>query len=72
MHVKKDSHYLHINFEVAYMYTDHGSKVHQKIYSAFGLDWENKSQKTAKIRNRYNQLPHTTEDTIWQSDENTI
>ena len=31
----------------------------------------NKS-KEAKIRNRYNQVPHLTQETTWQSDKNTI
>ena len=30
-----------------------------------------KVRKTAKIRNQYNQLPHLTLDTTWESDENT-
>ena len=29
-------------------------------------------QKVAKIRNRYNQVPHLTQDTTWESDKNTI
>ena len=28
-------------------------------------------RKNAKIRNPYNQIPHLTQDTIWESDENT-
>ena len=28
-------------------------------------------KKKAKIRNRYNQVPHLTRDTIWESDKNT-
>ena len=28
--------------------------------------------KRAKIRNRYNQAPHLTQDTTWESDKNTI
>ena len=31
----------------------------------------NKVSKKAKIRNRYNQLPHLTQDTTWESDKNT-
>ena len=27
--------------------------------------------KKAKIRNRYNQVPHLTQDTTWESDKNT-
>ena len=28
--------------------------------------------KRAKIRNRYNQVPHLTQDTTWESDKHTI
>ena len=28
-------------------------------------------RKNAKIRNRYNQIPHLTQETIWESDKNT-
>ena len=31
-----------------------------------------KVSKEAKIRNRFNQVPHLTQDTIWESDKNTI
>ena len=31
-----------------------------------------KVRKTAKIRKRYNQLPHLTQDTTWESIKNTI
>ena len=31
-----------------------------------------KVRKTAKVRNRYNQAPHLTQDITWESDENTI
>ena len=31
-----------------------------------------KVQKVAKIRNQYNQVPHLTQDTKWESDKNTI
>ena len=34
------------------------------------IDWVEVSKK-AKIRNRYNQIPHLTQDTIWESDKNT-
>ena len=30
-----------------------------------------KERKRAKIRNRYNQVPHLTQDTVWESDKNT-
>ena len=30
-----------------------------------------KVRKKDKIRNRYNQLPHLSQDTTWESDENT-
>ena len=30
-----------------------------------------KVRKTAKIRNRYNQLPHLAQDTTWESDKKT-
>ena len=30
-----------------------------------------KAGEKAKIRNRYNQIPHLTQDTIWESDKNT-
>ena len=29
-------------------------------------------KKKVKIRNRYNQVPHLTKDTIWESDKNTV
>ena len=29
-------------------------------------------RKEAKIRNRYNQVPHLTQDTTWESNKNTI
>ena len=32
----------------------------------------NKVRKKAKIRNRYNQAPHLTQDTTWESNKNTI
>ena len=36
-------------------------------------EYKNKDQsKEAKIRNRYNQIPHLTQDTTWESDKNTI
>ena len=31
--------------------------------------WEFKIRKAAKIRNRYNQVPHLTQDTTWESDK---
>ena len=31
-----------------------------------------KVRKAANIRNRYNQVPHLTQDTRWESDKNTI
>ena len=31
-----------------------------------------KIRKAAKIMNRYNQVPHLTQDTTWESDKNTI
>ena len=31
-----------------------------------------KVRKTAKIRKRYNQIPHQTQDTTWESNKNTI
>ena len=31
-----------------------------------------KVRKVAKVRNRYNQVPHLTQDTTWESDKNTI
>ena len=30
-----------------------------------------KVRKKAKVRNRYNQVPHLTQDTIWESHKNT-
>ena len=30
-----------------------------------------KASKKAKIRNQYNQVPHLTQDTTWESDKNT-
>ena len=30
-----------------------------------------KVKKKAKIKNRYNQVPHLIQDTIWESDKNT-
>ena len=32
----------------------------------------NKVRKAAKIRNRYNQVPHMTKDTTWESDKNKL
>ena len=40
-----------------------------------GLRYEaglNKVRKVAKITNRYNIVPHLTQDTTWESDKNTI
>ena len=31
-----------------------------------------KVRKAAKIRHRYNHVPHLTQDTTWESDKNTI
>ena len=31
-----------------------------------------KGRNATKIRNRYNQVPHLTQDTTWESDKNTI
>ena len=31
-----------------------------------------KVRKTAKIKNRYNQVPHLTQDTTWESNKTTI
>ena len=31
-----------------------------------------KVRETAKIRKRYNQVPHLTQDTTWESNQNTI
>ena len=31
-----------------------------------------KIRKAAKIQNRYNQVPHLTQDTTWESDKNII
>ena len=31
-----------------------------------------KVRKVAKTRNRYNQVPHLIQDTIWESDKNSI
>ena len=33
--------------------------------------WVFKVRKKAKIKNRYNQVPHLTHDTIWESEKNT-
>ena len=35
------------------------------------LDMLEKESKKAKIRNQYNQAPHPTQDTTWESDKNT-
>ena len=48
----------------------------QSLYNAiFGLRRNGpcyiKVRKVAKIRNRYNQVPHLTQDTTWESDKNT-
>ena len=32
----------------------------------------NDQSKEAKIRNRFNQIPHLTQDTTWESDKNTM
>ena len=34
--------------------------------------FSSKEGKWAKIRNRYNQVPHLTQDTTWESNQNTI
>ena len=36
------------------------------------LECLNKVSKGAKIRNRYNQVPHLTQDTKWESDKLTV
>ena len=41
---------------------------HQNDISSFGI----KVRKAAKIRNQYNQVPHLTQDTTWESDKYTI
>ena len=40
--------------------------------SQFSLYCCLKVRKTAKIRKRYNQVPHLTQDTTWESKKNTI
>ena len=35
-------------------------------------NYSKKVRKTAKIRNQYNQVPHLTQDTTWESDKITI
>ena len=45
-----------------------------KTLKQVNLKWaqvSTKVMKNAKIRNRYNQVPHHTRDTIWESDKNT-
>ena len=36
------------------------------------LSGNSKVRKKAKVRNRYNQVPLPTQDTVWESDKNTI
>ena len=36
------------------------------------MPYHHKVRKAAKIRNRYNQVPHRTQDTTWESDKITI
>ena len=36
------------------------------------MDLIRKVRKEASIRNRYNQVPHLTQDTTWERDKNTI
>ena len=36
------------------------------------IDINDKVRKGAKIRNRYNQVPHLTQDTTWESNKNTV
>ena len=45
------------------------SEYHQEMPPSYTAD--KKVKKKAKIRNRYNQVPHLTRDTIWESDKNT-
>ena len=42
------------------------------VWSVPLLFYCNKVRMVAKIRNRYNQVPPLTQDTIWESDKNTI
>ena len=45
-----------------------------QVWSKSGPSTEdniNKVSEKAKIRNRYNQVPHLTQDTIWKSDKKT-
>ena len=44
----------------------------QKLYRLSAEISDNVEKKATKIRNRYNQVPHRTQDTTWESDKNTI
>ena len=45
--------------------------VSQRVAGLIQLIFHMKRRKWAKNRNQYNQVPHLTQDTIWQSDKNT-
>ena len=42
-----------------------------KVSVKFNSVGKIKEKSLAKIRNRYNQVPHLTRETIWESDKNT-
>ena len=51
------------------LYEDRIEKSVPRDHRLSSLD---KVRKTAKIRRRYNQVPHLTQDTTWESNKNTI
>ena len=45
---------------------------HRRLYFMFAsIECFSKVSKVAKMRNRYNQAPHLTQDTTWESEKNT-
>ena len=45
--------------------------LHKQMISISQINDDTKVRKAANIRNRYNQVPHLTQDTTWESDKNT-
>ena len=48
-----------------------GAKFEGEQRQYWGIENIRKVRKKAKTRNRYNQVPHLTQDTVWESDKNT-
>ena len=63
--IKNETMPLHLHQEIIYYL-----KVYQKIKkNLYHLLSTTKVSNGAKIRNRYNQVPHLTQDTKWESDK---